>query len=235
MRRSRVRNRDTIRFDIHDRVNWAVEHSQLDLDKAAGTVTLVIRLDTQVCSVMDYFEIFLARMLLCRKAAEYFHKRSIPILQLDEKLTSTVEYFGMKQAFQLSQWLCQSYLAGKFDVMYIVYTNFVSALSQQPGSLCMLPISKVATATVSKREILYEPSAVAVFERIVPQYIAGLLYGAVTESFASEQAARRTAMESATDNADEMIEQLGLRYNQARQGAITQEITEIAAGAQAAQ
>ena len=99
----------------------------------------------------------------------------------------------------------------------------------------MLPISKVATATVSKREILYEPSAVAVFERIVPQYIAGLLYGAVTESFASEQAARRTAMESATDNADEMIEQLGLRYNQARQGAITQEITEIAAGAQAAQ
>ena len=170
-----------------------------------------------------------------RKAAEYFHKRSIPILRLDEKLTSTVEYFGMKQAFQLSQWLCQSYLAGKFDVMYIVYTNFVSALSQQPGSLCMLPISKVATATVSKREILYEPSAVAVFERIVPQYIAGLLYGAVTESFASEQAARRTAMESATDNADEMIEQLGLRYNQARQGAITQEITEIAAGAQAAQ
>ena len=72
VRRSRVRNRDTIRFDIHDRVNWAVEHSQLDLDKAAGTVTLVIRLDTQVCSVMDYFEIFLARMLLCRKAAEYF-------------------------------------------------------------------------------------------------------------------------------------------------------------------
>ena len=71
-RRSRERNRDTIRFDIHDRVNWAVEHSQLDLDKAAGTVTLVIRLDTQVCSVMDYFEIFLARMLLCRKAAEYF-------------------------------------------------------------------------------------------------------------------------------------------------------------------
>lgn len=72
VRRSRVRNRDTIRFDIHDRVNWAVEHSQLDLNKAAGTVTLVIRLDTQVCSVMDYFEIFLARMLLCRKAAEYF-------------------------------------------------------------------------------------------------------------------------------------------------------------------
>ncbi len=72
VRRSRVRNRDTIRFDIHDRVNWAAEHSELDLDKEAGTVTLAIRLDTQVCSVMDYFEIFLTRMLLCRKAAEHF-------------------------------------------------------------------------------------------------------------------------------------------------------------------
>ena len=72
VRRSRVRNRDTIRFDIHDRVNWAAGHSELDLDKEAGTVTLAIRLDTQVCSVMDYFEIFLTRMLLCRKAAEHF-------------------------------------------------------------------------------------------------------------------------------------------------------------------
>lgn len=72
VRRSRVRNRDTIRFDIHDRVNWAVEHSELDLDKEQKTLTLRIQLDTSVCPVMDYFEIFLERMLLCRKAAEYF-------------------------------------------------------------------------------------------------------------------------------------------------------------------
>ena len=70
VRRSRVRNRDTIRFDIHDRVNWAVESSDLDLDKEARTLTLRLALDTGVCSVMDYFEIFLDRMLLCRKAAE---------------------------------------------------------------------------------------------------------------------------------------------------------------------
>lgn len=72
VRRSRVRNRDTIRFDIHDRVNWAVERSDLDLDKEQKTLTLRIQLDTAVCPVMDYFEIFLERMLLCRKAAEYF-------------------------------------------------------------------------------------------------------------------------------------------------------------------
>ena len=72
VRRSRVRNRDTIRFDIHDRVNWAVERSDLELDKEQKTLTLRIQLDTAVCPAMDYFEIFLERMLLCRKAAEYF-------------------------------------------------------------------------------------------------------------------------------------------------------------------
>ena len=72
VRRSRVRNRDTINFDIHDRVNYAVEHSDLILDTQAKTLTLSITIDTEICAVMDYFEIFLSRMLLCRKAAEYF-------------------------------------------------------------------------------------------------------------------------------------------------------------------
>ena len=72
VRRSRVRNRDTIRFDIHDRVNYAVERSDLSLDAQARTVTLSLAINTEVCAVMDYFEIFLERMLLCRKAAEFF-------------------------------------------------------------------------------------------------------------------------------------------------------------------
>lgn len=72
VRRSRVRNRDTIRFDIHDRVNYAVERSDVVLDTAGRTITLDLTIDTSICAVMDYFEIFLDRMLLCRKAAEYF-------------------------------------------------------------------------------------------------------------------------------------------------------------------
>ena len=71
VRRSRVRNRDTIRFDIHDRVNYAVERADLILDRTAGTVTLSMGIDTGICAVMDYFEIFTTRMLLCRKAAEF--------------------------------------------------------------------------------------------------------------------------------------------------------------------
>lgn len=72
VRRSRVRNRDTIKFDIHDRVNYAVEQTDLNLDKDAKTITLALSINTDVCAVMDYFEIFLDRMLLCRKAAEFF-------------------------------------------------------------------------------------------------------------------------------------------------------------------
>ena len=72
VRRSRVRKRDTISFDIHDRVNYAVTESGLVLDREAGHLTLSLTIDTEICSVMDYFEIFLSRMLLCRKAAEFF-------------------------------------------------------------------------------------------------------------------------------------------------------------------
>jgi len=168
------------------------------------------------------------------KAREYYSKRGVELFDVDG-IADIVEDFGMREVFDLSDKLCKAYKTKKFDALYVVYTNFVSALSQEPGTLCILPISNMADPTVKKREILYEPSATAVFDKIVPQYVAGLLQGAVAESFASEQAARRTAMESATDNADEMIEKLGLSYNRARQGAITQEITEIAAGAQAAQ
>ena len=81
-------------------------------------------------------------------------------------------------------------------------------------------------------DVVYEPDETTVFDAIVPEYLGGVLYGALCESRASEQAARRTAMDSATKNADEMIEDLSLRFNRARQAAITQEITEIVAGSQ---
>ena len=86
--------------------------------------------------------------------------------------------------------------------------------------------------TGKKKIIMYEPSPTAVFAKIVPDYISGIVYGALCESLASELSARRTAMEAATDNAGEIIEELSLKYNRARQAAITQEITEIVAGSQ---
>lgn len=167
-----------------------------------------------------------------KKAVEFYGKRKYEIL---DDMQMSVDELGMAQVFKLADRLCRRYKSGRFDSLYVVYTKFISALTQEPATVQIFPISAIGETSSKKSEILYEPSAEAVFEAIVPQYLAGLLNGAIAESYASEQAARRNAMESATDNADEMIEQLGLKYNRARQGAITQEITEIVAGAQAAQ
>ena len=130
--------------------------------------------------------------------------------------------------------LCGQFCEGAFDALYIAYTNFVSMLSQQPAVLPVLPLRyERGEVKNTQRLTLYEPSCEAVYDAIVPEYVAGLLYGAMAESVASEQGARRTAMDAASKNAGEMIEDLSLKYNRARQGAITQEITEIVAGAEA--
>ena len=108
-------------------------------------------------------------------------------------------------------------------------------LSQQPHCIPVLPISDLDDDGIDEpvRDlILYEPDSIEVFDAIVPEYVAGVIYGAVCDSIASEQAARRTAMESATSNAEDMINTLNLHYNRARQASITQEITEIVGGAE---
>ena len=100
----------------------------------------------------------------------------------------------------------------------------------------MLPMTDIREESGGKIEtknlILYEPDGEPVFDAIVPEYLAGLVYGGICESTASELAARRMAMDAATSNAEEMIDQLNLYYNRARQASITQEITEIVAGAE---
>ena len=118
-----------------------------------------------------------------------------------------------------------------------MYTKFVSMLTQTPDDLKALPLnfSEELTEKPAAKETLYDPSMVEVLDVVVPQYVGGLIYGAVTESFASEQGARRTAMEAASDNADTMISDLNLKFNRARQAAITQELTEIVSGANALQ
>ena len=96
--------------------------------------------------------------------------------------------------------------------------------------LPLLPLTATPGSRESGADMLYEPDSESVFEAIIPVYIGGVIYGCLCESRASEQAARRTAMDSATQNAEDMIADLSLKFNRARQAAITQEITEIVAG-----
>ena len=174
-----------------------------------------------------------------KKATEYFRSHGVPILNT---LYPVAENVNSGECFTMAKGLCEEYLAGKFHHIVVCYTNFLTVLTQSPTALPVLPLAEMSGSGVKSSAsgeskarqglVLYEPGYESVFNNIVPEYLGGVIYGALRESLCSEQAARRTAMDSATKNAEEMIESLNLQYNRARQGAITQELTEIVAGAE---
>ncbi len=164
-----------------------------------------------------------------KKCVDYFRSHGVSILTDTYAEAADI---SIGDCFSIAKMLSSAYLAGEYDEIHVVYTNFVSVLSQTPATLQMLPLLRQETSKkVSQSDILYEPDAESVFASIVPEYLGGILYGALCESRCAEQAARRTAMDSATQNAEDMIGDLNLKFNRARQAAITQEITEIVAGA----
>ena len=166
-----------------------------------------------------------------KRTVEFFTRNQVEILTTEFAEAADV---SVADCFTISNLITKGYLDGQFDAVSIVYTQFVSMLTQTPVCDNLLPLKKTDSAAKSGVHslVLYEPSPSAVYDAIVPNYIAGMIYGAMCESVASELGARRTAMDAASKNASEMIDDLSLRYNRARQGAITQEITEIVAGAE---
>jgi F-type H+-transporting ATPase subunit gamma len=169
-----------------------------------------------------------------KKSVEYFKHRNVPLFTEEYAEVAKVT---ISDCFQVAKLVCDAYRSGEFGHIFLCYTNFVSMLSQVPTASSLLPLSDLRTEEKAsdgkaKDLILYEPDSETVFNAIVPEYLAGILYSSINISYASELAARRTAMEAATDNAEEMIDTLSLYYNRARQASITQEITEIVAGAE---
>jgi len=169
-----------------------------------------------------------------RKALEFFRARNYEIVTDAYAEAATLT---MSKCFTMARNVCQDFKEGKYGRVRLIYTNYISVMSQEPNLRLVLPI--IMTGVKEKRPkptgglIEYEPSAEEVFDSITPECIGGLIYGALCEAIASELGARRTAMDAATKNAEEMIEGLNLEYNRARQAAITQELTEIVAGADA--
>ncbi len=164
-----------------------------------------------------------------KKAVDFFRQRKVPFLTEQYAVAADV---SIGECYSIARLLCGKFLSGEYTCIRLAYTNFASLLSQTPGVLQMLPLRISAQKTAPTKFTLYDSGPSSVFHTIVPEYLGGLLYGALCESVASEQASRRMAMDAATKNADEMIGDLSLQYNRARQGAITQEITEIVAGAE---
>ena len=147
------------------------------------------------------------------------------------------------RAGEMAGILLDRFLRGELDEIYLAYTHMVNTFTLEPQTIKLLPLNLEALKKDfglqaierpdNRNPIVYEPSAAAVFDVLVPKYLRGILYGALVEAFTSEQSARMTAMDSATTNADKMISALNLQYNRARQAAITSEITEIVGGAAA--
>ena len=138
------------------------------------------------------------------------------------------EDFSYLDAIEIAKRLCVEFKDGKYEKIGIVYTKYTSMMVQTPEIEWVLPLEKKARTT--KADIIFEPDEKTILEAVIEEYIAAKIVKTVRESFACEVVARRFAMDSAGKNAGEMIENLRLEYNRARQGAITQEITEIVAG-----
>ena len=148
-----------------------------------------------------------------------------------------IESPSYEDAVALCKKILQSFSDGEIGEIYLAYTHFKNTVSHEPKLIKLLPVEieagDVAEDTDSNILMNYEPTTEEALDMIIPKYVTSLFYGALVEAVASENGARMQAMDSATSNAEEMISDLTLKYNRARQGSITQELTEIIAGANA--
>ena len=174
--------------------------------------------------------------LVGQMGRHYFNKKNVMI---DGEFLYTAQNPTVYRANRIAATLLDLFKNGLLDEVYIAYTRMVSTVNLKPEIIKLLPLDrqnlKHPDGMPSKYEQVatYVPSPEVVLSSLVPNYVKGIIFGCLVESFSSEQAARMTAMKSACDNAKEMIRDLSLQYNRARQAAITQEISEIVGGAEA--
>lgn len=167
----------------------------------------------------------------------YFQEHGVPI---DVEFLYTAQDPNMGRARDMAELMLDLYLEERLDEVYIIFTKMVNSFQMEPTIHKLLPLDPDVFPEYDKnrdtynRDVVYVPSVKAVMDRLVPGYVKGDIFGALVESYCSEQNSRMTAMKSSSDNARAMLQTLNLSYNRARQAAITQEITEVVGGAQAA-
>jgi len=171
-----------------------------------------------------------------KKGRDALNRNGYEIVEEDSDIIEEPSYVD---AMALSERLLASFAAGEIGEIYLAYTGFKNTVVHVPTLLKLLPVEPVQNAseetqdTGSKAMMNFEPEDDEALDMIIPKYVTSLIYGGLVEAVASENGARMQAMDSATSNAEEMIDHLSLMYNRARQGSITQELTEIIAGANA--
>ncbi len=224
------------------RNNTDAEHPMLEQREVKKTGYLVITSDRGLAgaynssvlrnvyqTIMDRHssEDEYAVIVIGRVGYEFFQHRNVPIAKSILGLADQPDFADIKE---LASETVQLYLDEEVDELNMYYNHYVSAISQQVTSKKLLPLTDLETGSTSTSQYEYEPNQEDILEVLLPQYAESLIYGALLDGKASEHAARMTAMRSASDNANDIIDDLSLSYNRARQAAITQEITEIISG-----
>ena len=165
-----------------------------------------------------------------KKTREFFSKHGYTI---DSEFLEVSDIPNSVDADAISKTIKSAYINGTYDEVHIVYSEFISAMSQVPTAVKVLPITTPESESAEGLDYIYEPSPGEVLSQILPLYLANQVFSALNEAKAGEHGARMTAMTSATDNASDLLAKLDLSYNRARQAAITNEITEIVGGVNA--
>ncbi|MDD6812363.1 MAG: ATP synthase F1 subunit gamma [Lachnospiraceae bacterium] len=198
---------------------------------AGGYNSNVVKLITQG----DFRKEDLSIYAVGKKGKEVLHRKGYHIEEDDSDMIEEPLYVD---AMNLSSKVLEAYTKGEVGEIYLAYTSFKNTVVHEPTLLKLLPVEakqqdEKASEKESKALMNFEPEDDEALELIIPKYVTSLIYGGLVEALASENGARMQAMDSATSNAEEMIDHLSLMYNRARQGSITQELTEIIAGANA--
>ena len=194
----------------------------------------IVKVEEEILSKPGIHKLFVVGEL----GRHYFAKRGV---QIDTNFRYTVQKPTMHRARDISGSIIHQFLDGELDEVYVVYTRMENSVQADAEVMKLLPLERAdfnvmkMPLNMYREEIDLYPSAEHVMDRIVPNYVNGMIYGALVEAYASEHNARMMAMKSATDSAESLIKELSIVYNRARQAAITQEITEVCAGARAQQ
>ena len=189
----------------------------------SNVVKLITRNDALKKEYLDVYTIG-------NKGREAFARHGYTIR---EDLPDIIEDPLYSEVNDLTARLLKSFEAGEVGEIYLAYTFFKNTVSQEPRLLKLLPVEPLGEEDETASVMNFEPEDVEAIDMIIPKYISSLIYGGLKEAIASENGARMQAMDNATSNAEEMIDKLSLQYNRARQGSITQELTEIIAGSEA--
>ena len=189
----------------------------------------ILKLAEEELEKRDDYKLF----VLGELGRHYFEQKGINI---DKQFHFVVQDPSLSRARRIAEDLLKLYHENQLDELYIIYTTMVNAMQEEAQVAQLLPLKKTdfkipVPIDIPLERLALKPSAEEVMDHIVPNYVVGFVYGALVEAFSCEQNARMMAMEGATNSAKQMLKELDIEYNRARQAAITQEITEVIAGA----